>query len=56
MQTIVFDDLTQYGYKLANRQKGLNEEHCLIILKKLAKFHAASMVLLEKVHTTYWIH
>ncbi|XP_073828787.1 uncharacterized protein [Musca autumnalis] len=48
MQTIVFDDLTQYGYKLASRQKGLNEEHCVVILRKLAKFHASSMVLLEK--------
>lgn len=49
MQTIVFDDLTQYGYKLASRQKGLDEEHCVVILRKLAKFHAASMVLLSKV-------
>lgn len=48
MQTIVFDDLTQYGYKLASRQNGLNEEHCVVILKKLGKFHAASMVLAEK--------
>ncbi|XP_068158779.1 LOW QUALITY PROTEIN: uncharacterized protein [Drosophila tropicalis] len=48
IQTIVFDDLTQYGYKLANRQSGLNEEHCVIILKKLGKFHASSMILAEK--------
>uniref|UniRef100_A0A1A9X258 CHK domain-containing protein n=1 Tax=Glossina brevipalpis TaxID=37001 RepID=A0A1A9X258_9MUSC len=43
MQTIVFDDLTQYGYRLASRQDGLNEEHCKITLEKLGKFHAASM-------------
>lgn len=49
IQTIVFDDLNQYGYKLANRQNGLNEEHCVVILKKLAKFHAASMILIERV-------
>lgn len=49
MQTIVFDDLTQYGYKLASRQHGLDEEHCLVLLRKLGKFHASSMVLLEKV-------
>ncbi|XP_030382235.1 uncharacterized protein LOC115629807 isoform X2 [Scaptodrosophila lebanonensis] len=48
IQTIVFDDLTQYGYKLASRQSGLNEEHCVVILKKLGKFHASSMVLAEK--------
>lgn len=49
IQTIVFDDLTQYGYKLASRQSGLNEEHCVVILKKLGKFHASSMLLAEKV-------
>ncbi|XP_020806211.1 uncharacterized protein LOC110182504 isoform X1 [Drosophila serrata] len=48
IQTIVFDDLTQYGYKLASRQSGLNEEHCVVILKKLGKFHASSMLLAEK--------
>ncbi|KAM8720354.1 hypothetical protein ACLKA7_006405 [Drosophila subpalustris] len=48
IQTIVFDDLTQYGYKLASRQNGLNEEHCVVILQKLGKFHASSMVLAEK--------
>ncbi|KAH8368737.1 hypothetical protein KR084_010146, partial [Drosophila pseudotakahashii] len=48
IQTIVFDDLTQYGYKLASRQSGLNEEHCVVILKKLGKFHASSMVMAEK--------
>lgn len=57
IQTIVFDDLTQYGYKLASRQSGLNEEHCVVILKKLGKFHASSMLLAEKVSfsiTWYW--
>ncbi|XP_034489565.1 uncharacterized protein LOC117793365 [Drosophila innubila] len=48
IQTIVFDDLTQYGYKLASRQNGLNEEHCVVILQKLGKFHASSMLLAEK--------
>ncbi|XP_036320279.1 uncharacterized protein LOC118734677 [Rhagoletis pomonella] len=48
IQTIVFDDLTQYGYKLASRQNGLDEVHCIVILKKLGKFHATSMVLVEK--------
>lgn len=52
MQTIVFDDLTQYGYKLASRQHGLDEQHCVVLLRKLGKFHATSMVLLEKVSRT----
>lgn len=55
IQTIVFDDLTQYGYKLASRQNGLNEEHCVVILKKLGKFHASSMLLAEKVSTPKWL-
>ncbi|KAL9883064.1 uncharacterized protein ACN427_010579 isoform 1-T2 [Glossina fuscipes fuscipes] len=45
MQTIVFDDLTQYGYRLASRQDGLDEGHCKVTLEKLGKFHAASMVM-----------
>lgn len=52
MQTIVFDDLTQYGYKLASRQHGLDEAHCVVLLRKLGKFHATSMVLLQKVSRT----
>ncbi|XP_067635735.1 uncharacterized protein [Eurosta solidaginis] len=48
VQTIVLDDLTQYGFKLASRQNGRDEAHCVVLLQKLAKFHASSMVLLEK--------
>ncbi|GBP02637.1 hypothetical protein EVAR_69924_1 [Eumeta japonica] len=50
MQAIVFDDLTQYGYRLASRQKGLNEDHCIVLFNKLAKLHASSMVLLQRSH------
>lgn len=49
MQTIVFDDLTQYGYRLASRQDGLDEVHCKVTLEKLGKFHAASMVMAQQV-------
>jgi len=56
IQTIVFDDLTQYGYKLASRQNGLNLEHCVVILQKLGKFHASSMLLAEKVTRFTYIY
>ena len=37
------------NYKLANRQIGLDETQTRLVLKKIAKFHAASMVLAKKV-------
>ncbi|XP_005184680.1 uncharacterized protein LOC101898023 [Musca domestica] len=48
MQTIVFNDLTVEGFKVASRQDGLDWNHTTLILEKLAKFHATSMVLLKK--------
>ncbi|XP_061402293.1 uncharacterized protein LOC133338124 [Musca vetustissima] len=48
MQTIVFNDLTVEGFKVASRQDGLDWNHSILILEQLAKFHATSMVLLKK--------
>ncbi|XP_073832379.1 uncharacterized protein [Musca autumnalis] len=48
MQTIVFNDLTVDGFKVASRQNGLDWNHSVLILEQLAKFHATSMVLLKK--------
>uniref|UniRef100_A0A1A9ZVF6 CHK domain-containing protein n=1 Tax=Glossina pallidipes TaxID=7398 RepID=A0A1A9ZVF6_GLOPL len=43
---IIFEDLSANGgYILADRLKGLDEKHIFMILKKLAKFHAAAAVL-----------
>lgn len=45
---IVFEDLRPLGYVMADRQSGLDEAHCKLVLNKLAKFHAASVALYEK--------
>ncbi|GAB0088769.1 hypothetical protein DMENIID0001_032330 [Sergentomyia squamirostris] len=45
---IVMEDLNEKGYKVANRQVGLDLHHCEILLAKLAKFHAASVLYYEK--------
>ncbi|CAD7091503.1 unnamed protein product [Hermetia illucens] len=45
VETLVFADVTPLGYILADRVKGLDEEHCGLVFEKLAKFHAASIVL-----------
>lgn len=48
IRTIVFEDLREKGFYLAERQLGLNEDHCKVVLNKMAKFHASSMVALRK--------
>jgi Ecdysteroid kinase-like family len=45
---IVFQDLKALGYKMADRKTGLDYEHCQIIMQKLGKFHATSMVLADR--------
>lgn len=38
-KAIVFEDLTQKGYKMPVSANGLDLAHSKILLKKLAKFH-----------------
>lgn len=38
-KAIVFEDLTQKGYKMPVSAAGLDLKHAKILLKKLAKFH-----------------
>ncbi|XP_075158017.1 uncharacterized protein LOC142231287 [Haematobia irritans] len=47
MQTMVFNDLKFEGFKMHSRFTGLDWNHSLMVLQKLAKFHAASMVLIK---------
>lgn len=46
---IIMEDLSELNYKCEDRRSGLDLKHCEVILEKLAKFHAASAVLYEKV-------
>jgi Ecdysteroid kinase-like family len=45
---MVFQDLKALGYQMADRKAGLDYEHCRMIMEKLGKFHATSMVLGER--------
>lgn len=49
VNTFVFEDLNALGYKLASRERGLDEIHALMVLKRLAQFHSVSVSVMEKV-------
>ena len=46
---LVMEDLAQLGYRMANRQAGLDLSHSLLAIGRLAKLHACSVALCEKV-------
>lgn len=46
---LVLQDMKAFGYSAADRVIGLDEGHLEVVLKKIAKFHAASMIVLSKV-------
>ena len=46
---LVMEDLASLGYRMASRQDGLDLQHCLIVFRNLAKLHACSVALCEKV-------
>lgn len=41
----MFEDLAEKGFVMASRELGLNEEHCQLVMERLAEFHATSMAL-----------
>merc|ERR1719376_1302604 len=47
-QVIFLEDLRGYGYKMADRQKGIDFEHVVLILKEMAALHAASQLLFAR--------
>ncbi|GAB0094450.1 uncharacterized protein DMENIID0001_097570 [Sergentomyia squamirostris] len=56
VSVIVMEDLSTNGYRMADRQLSLNRDHCAIVLKKLGKLHAASMLLFKEepsIHDIY---
>uniref|UniRef100_A0A182QMU3 CHK kinase-like domain-containing protein n=1 Tax=Anopheles farauti TaxID=69004 RepID=A0A182QMU3_9DIPT len=45
---LVFEDLKTLGYATANRQAGLDFDHCALVMRKIGQFHAASMRFAEQ--------
>lgn len=46
---LIFEDLSAIGFKNVNRRTGLDIAHFKLVLSILAKYHAATAVLVEKV-------
>ncbi|XP_011868375.1 PREDICTED: uncharacterized protein LOC105562270 [Vollenhovia emeryi] len=45
---LVIEDLAPLGFRMAERTSGLDLAHCVLALRGLARFHAASVALYEK--------
>lgn len=45
---LVFSDIKELGYKMGDREKGLDFEHCKLLIEHLAIYHATSMVFVEE--------
>ncbi|KAL6449102.1 hypothetical protein ACFW04_000659 [Cataglyphis niger] len=45
---LVMENLSERGFFMKDRQKGLPMEHCLLVIEQLAKLHAGSVALYEK--------
>lgn len=48
--SLVLEDLAPLGYRMADRLVGLDLEHCRLAMRNLAKFHASSVAVCEKVY------
>lgn len=46
---LVMEDLAPRGFRMASRQDGLDLSHCKMAINGLARFHAASIAVCEKV-------
>lgn len=46
---LILEDLAPKGFRMADRQTGLDLDHCLLAIRNLAAFHASSVALVEKV-------
>jgi hypothetical protein len=42
---LVLEDLSAAGFGMGERRDGLDVEHCLLVMRSLARLHAASAVL-----------
>ncbi|KAF5297567.1 hypothetical protein FQR65_LT09998 [Abscondita terminalis] len=50
---LILDDLTKHGYKMQCRHNGLDLNHCLLVMEKLAYLHASSIAIKKKVNTFF---
>lgn len=46
--TLVFEDLNESNFVVANRKKGVDMAHAKLLMEHLAKYHACSMILAEQ--------
>lgn len=46
---LIMEDLAELGYIMASRHNGFDMEHSIIAIQGLAKFHASSIAIYEKV-------
>lgn len=46
---LVMEDLATLGYRMACRHAGLDLDHCKLAIRGLARFHASSVAVCEKV-------
>lgn len=54
-EIIVLDDLKAEGFEMLNRKVGVDLDQTKLVLSKLAKFHAAGAVMIQKVNFSYLI-
>lgn len=47
VKLIVFEDLKERGFRMADRNEGLDMDHCALVMKKLGKLHASSYALAQ---------
>lgn len=52
-QALIFEDLKASGYDLACRKTGVDWDHVELYLRKIAKFHACSKILVQNTGETY---
>lgn len=51
---LMLEDLMPLGFGMADRLTGLDMNHCLLAIRGLARFHAASVALCEKVKSYFF--
>ena len=55
INTLVFEDLAVSDYIMGDREKGLDMEHCQLVMKKLGYLHGSSIVLHKKVSKFFYL-